>query len=399
MLLPESDAVAQKLTDAERDALAAFRSLAPPCDTITAMWFIRANKAKKKGATVYDIKTSAKMYEDHIEWRKSYGADELIHTAPAASAQAAKALNERFNPKLLQAKDRKGRPVMYLAYGKLDMGALEKQGVSQDMVMRRYVHEMEKLRLAIGGASDPLAGHLQIIDAHGVSLGGFWKSWRFFMAMSDIGSKNYPELLGCACVVRGIAAGAWVLRQVKKFLDPVTAEKIEMHTGSPRKALALHLEVTDVDVAFTTLFEGSRADEDGDGGEQTAGDDVAEGPQQVPPTLQRELSAAITLQSSARAAAVRSKGAPAKSAAAKGHATSHGKGKASTAPEPAVTSSKRVSLVILSYLVICLVALAAGSRESLPTSVAEGLTYVPRSLGFMASSTQPTTSTRRQRLF
>ena len=40
--------------------------------------------------------------------------------------------------------------------------------------------------------------------------------------------------------------------------------------------------------------------------------------------------------------------------------------------------------VVLFYLLVCLIALIAGSREPLPTSAADALTYVPRSLGFMA---------------
>ena len=56
----------------------------------------------------------------------------------------------------------------------------------------RYVHEMEKLRLSIATAADPLAGHLQIVDAAGMSVSKFWHSWKFFMAMSKVGSDNYP---------------------------------------------------------------------------------------------------------------------------------------------------------------------------------------------------------------
>mmetsp|Transcript_22532 Transcript_22532/g.76068 ORF Transcript_22532/g.76068 Transcript_22532/m.76068 type:complete len:200 (-) Transcript_22532:125-724(-) len=108
---------------------------------------------------------------------------------------------------------------------------------------------ISRARLLQAAADQPLTRGActgsQIVDAAGLSIASFWKSWRFFKAMSKIGSDNYPELLGCCSVVRGVAAGAWVLDQVKRFLDPATAAKIEMASGDPRKALARHLSPAD----------------------------------------------------------------------------------------------------------------------------------------------------------
>ena len=42
--------------------------------------------------------------------------------------------------------------------------------MNMSMSARRYVHEMEKLRLAIAGTEDPLAGHLQIVDGGRVAI-------------------------------------------------------------------------------------------------------------------------------------------------------------------------------------------------------------------------------------
>ena len=103
MLLPEPETPApsvQALTTAERDALSTFRSLVPPVDTVTAMWFIRARKTKTKSGLVYDTQKSSKMYNKHLEWRKAYGADQLIHTSPTASPEALAALDAAFSPQL-----------------------------------------------------------------------------------------------------------------------------------------------------------------------------------------------------------------------------------------------------------------------------------------------------------
>ena len=147
----------ENLPAVERDALEEFRgAVGVPVDTVTALWFLRARKEKK----IFNVAKAAKMYMAHLEWRKSYGADELMHAAPKAAPEVLAAMNDAFAPKLLDFVDLKGRPVMYMSYGKLDAKALADKGVTQDLLMRRYVHEMERLRVAISAADDPLAGRL-----------------------------------------------------------------------------------------------------------------------------------------------------------------------------------------------------------------------------------------------
>ena len=135
MLLPERDppcASLRRISAAEKEAISAFRQeITTPVDTVTALWFLRARKL--------NVKKASTMYTTHLEWRKSYGADKLIHTAPTGPPKALEALNEAFAPLLLSVADRKARPVMYLAYGKLDSKALADQGVSQDLLMRRWI--------------------------------------------------------------------------------------------------------------------------------------------------------------------------------------------------------------------------------------------------------------------
>jgi len=239
MLLPERPAVIARLSTAEREAIAAFREeLQQPVDSVTALWFLRSRQ--------FNVSKGVKMYMAHLAWRKTYGADELARTPPKASPKALAAIEAAFSPRLLRARDKMSRPVMFLVFSGLDLVALAAEGVTVDLLIRRYVHEMEKLRLAVGASPDPFAGHLQIIDGAGMSVAKFWKSWKFFMAMSKIGSENYPELLGCCCIVNGISSGAWVLEQVKHLLDPATASKIEMHVGDPRRALVKHLAPSEI---------------------------------------------------------------------------------------------------------------------------------------------------------
>eukprot|EP00966_Prymnesium_polylepis_P228661 5291669-Prymnesium_polylepis.1 len=66
---------------------------------------------------------------------------------------------------------------------------------------------MEKLRVALRAAPNPLAGHLQIADVHGINPAHFVRSWSIFAELSQTGQDNYPAFLGCCCVVRAPEAG------------------------------------------------------------------------------------------------------------------------------------------------------------------------------------------------
>ena len=65
-------------------------------------------------------------------------------------------------PVTLDDVDQWGRPVMYTPCGRIDLPVLAKQGVTLELLLRRYVVQAEKLRLAVGRSADPLAGHLQV---------------------------------------------------------------------------------------------------------------------------------------------------------------------------------------------------------------------------------------------
>ena len=48
--------------------------------------------------------------------------------------------------------------------------------------------------------------------------------------MAKLGNDYYPELMGCCCIVNGPPSAAWAVRLSKRWMDPVTASKIELWT-------------------------------------------------------------------------------------------------------------------------------------------------------------------------
>lgn len=174
MLLPEPEVPTesvQRLTARELQALAEFRKLVPPCDTVTAMWFIRARKTKHKNGIQYDTVKSSKMYNAHLEWRIAFGAERLLKRMPTMTDQQLALLNASFAPRVLESKDRSGRPVMYLALGSLDTSTLEKEGVPQDLIMRRHL-ELSSARRARAFS------HARVPRCSSTALAGTSTKWR-----------------------------------------------------------------------------------------------------------------------------------------------------------------------------------------------------------------------------
>lgn len=199
--------------------------------------FVVANKGSPAKA--------AHMYRGYLKWRADTRvdgiADDPIHP-PAIET----ALREGFSPRLLSGRDLRGRPVMLLPFGTLDVAKMGREGVTVSMIVRRHVRELEKLQRVIDGSADPSAGHLCLIDIKGCSALKFVKGWKLWNALSHLSSKCYPELLGKCVLVRGPKIAGWAVDQSKKFLDPVTASKIELHVGDETldAALDAHLPPT-----------------------------------------------------------------------------------------------------------------------------------------------------------
>ena len=194
-----------------------------------------------------DPAKAAKLYNDYLAWRKAENIDDVLSEPPLAPA-AELELQERFNPYLLSGLDYHGRPVMYAAFGKLDITSLARMGIGVKDVARRYVRALEELQQRAeqsAGSSSSTSGHMIILDVYGCTIVTALKAWGLWLAMAKISQEYYPELLGHLCIVRAPRAGQWLVDKFRRTaLDPLTAEKLEMHSGDPRPPLAKYLPTT-----------------------------------------------------------------------------------------------------------------------------------------------------------
>lgn len=221
------------LTAAEREAVKELRRLSGrDIDDFTAWRYVRANN----GSAV----KGAQAYAEYMVWREVESVDEIL--AEPVDPKAAAILSDMYSPRLLESTDRYGRPVLFARLGKIDASKLAKAGVGIGVVMRHHIRACERMRIAVENSSQPELGHLMLSDVTGCSVTKFARSWRIWREVSIVGQRYYPELCGGICIVNGPSAAAWAIGQVKKILDPITAAKIELHTGKASiKALSRYL--------------------------------------------------------------------------------------------------------------------------------------------------------------
>lgn len=205
-------------------------------DADTATRFLRA----KRG----DPAAAAGMFRAHLEWRKSERVDALWKEPPLPPRQEKKVASV-FEPRLLDGHDALDRPILYLEAHDLDLPELEAAGITEKLLLRRYVRTMERVINALDHSPRPLGGHLAIFDVRHVTVVGAFRMMNLWIAIGRTLEANYPETLGQLVVV-GCPAGAdWVLSHVKSLMNERTGEKIRLHTGTRandvRRALSQYL--------------------------------------------------------------------------------------------------------------------------------------------------------------
>jgi len=180
-----------------------------------------------------NIRKAARQYRQYLAWQTKENIDAILTEGPMAEEQEA-ALHECFQPRLLDGLDLLERPVFLLDVGRVDMGYMRQYGLTHADCLRRYVRELERLKNAVDASPHPERGQLVICDIGGCTLSKFTSTWRLFAGVATVGNAYYPEMMGCCCVVRGPSLGAWAVRSIKRVMDPISAEKIQLHSpGEP----------------------------------------------------------------------------------------------------------------------------------------------------------------------
>ena len=213
-------AMADAITD-DAQALRAMLDI-PDLSELTCQRFLRANDGH--------LKRAAKQYKKFLAWREREAIDGILDEPPHEPEIEAEVV--RCSMKLLEGCDLKGRPVMVSALGVMDMPALKKRGITHAMLIRRHARAMEQLIERIYASTDPISGHLLILDLSGCTLTMLFWAWPYIRDVAHMGQVYYPEVLGKLCFIRGPEKAAWAVDKVKHYLNPATRDKVDLHCGS-----------------------------------------------------------------------------------------------------------------------------------------------------------------------
>ena len=211
-----------------------------------------------------------KLCAAFLKWRSAEKIDGILEEPPLEPASVERGLAALYAPLVLDGCDRKGRPVLFAHFGRLDIRAFARAGVTVPMVLRRHVRETERLarlldaRAARGSSSgvgdgddgddgdgdgaknsrnsDGFGrreaciggGHLLVLDVQGLGFSRVLGLWKLWQSLAFVSSNYYPDLLGCCCIVRPPAGAKRMLDMVKtKLLDPATGAKIQLAGQDP----------------------------------------------------------------------------------------------------------------------------------------------------------------------
>ncbi|KAF2200968.1 putative phosphatidylinositol transporter [Delitschia confertaspora ATCC 74209] len=213
-------------------------------DTLTLLRFLRARK--------FNVELSKQMFTDCEKWRKEFagGVDELVRTFDYTEKPEV----FKYYPQYYHKTDKDGRPLYIEQLGKVDLNALAKI-TSQERMAQNLVVEYEKMADPRLPACSRKAGSLletscTIMDLHGVGLGKATSVYGYLQSISGISQNYYPERLGRLYVINAPWGFSTIWGIIKRWLDPVTVQKIHILGSGYQKELLAQIPAENLPKQF-----------------------------------------------------------------------------------------------------------------------------------------------------
>ncbi|KAJ3261278.1 cytosolic factor, phosphatidylinositol/phosphatidylcholine transfer protein [Chytriomyces hyalinus] len=198
---------------------------------------LRFLKARK-----FDLEKSMLMFNNYLQWRQSFGVEDIVNKFVYPEYDKVMELYPRFYHKL----DKLGRPVYFEVLGGISLKAFESI-TTTDRFVQYYVREYEKTGRYRFAAASGKAGHIvdkscTIMDLKNVPLMQFNSIRKFLAQVAHIAQNYYPETLGKMFIINApmLFQTCWAI--IKGMLDEATVAKISILGTSYQKEL---LEVVD----------------------------------------------------------------------------------------------------------------------------------------------------------
>jgi len=203
-------------------------------DDATLLRFCRARK--------FDYAAVKAMFIAAEEWRKTFGVDEIV----ANFEFPEKAEVDKYYPQYYHKIDKDGRPVYIERLDKLNITALY-AATTPERQLKRLVWEYEKSLNTRTPVCSRVVGHpvdtfCTILDLKNVGISGFWNVRSYVSDASSIGQNYYPETMGKFYIINAPFGFSTIWSVIKKWLDPVTQNKIQILGSSYAAELLKQIE-------------------------------------------------------------------------------------------------------------------------------------------------------------
>ena len=153
---------------------------------------------------------------------------------------------QRLRVRVFVGRDHQGQPVLFERLGHF-LGSGNCDHFSEEEWIRFYIWDLERhfteMRKAAEECGKAITRFTYVADAEGISSGimnrAVWRVIPLLKALVKAVEEHYPEIADKIVLFNVPRIASVFYRAVRTFLDPVTAEKIEIHSGVPMDVLEM----------------------------------------------------------------------------------------------------------------------------------------------------------------
>lgn len=220
-------------------------------DDATLLRFLRARK--------FDIEKAKAMFIACEEWRSEFGTNTILEDFHYTE----KAKVAKYYPQYYHKTDKDGRPVYIEELGAIDINTMYTITTPERM-LKNLVWEYEAFTRYRLPACSRKEGHLietscTILDLKGISISKAYNVYGYVKDASHIGQNYYPERMGKFYCINAPFGFATVFSAIKKFLDPVTVDKIHILGSKYQDELLAQIPAENLPAKFGGKSMGSTA--------------------------------------------------------------------------------------------------------------------------------------------
>lgn len=189
-------------------------------DEASLLRFLRARK--------FNVENAKIMFVECEKWREEFGVNTILTDFHYNEKKQVAS----YYPQYYHKTDKDGRPVYIEQLGSVKIKEMYKI-TTEERMLKNLVWEYEAFTTYRLPACSRQQGHLvetscTILDLKGISITTASQVYGYIQKASNIGQNYYPERMGKFYVINAPFGFSTIFNFIKRFLDPVTVDKIHI---------------------------------------------------------------------------------------------------------------------------------------------------------------------------